>query len=124
MSIFRRSPRLSLAAQTCRYCAAPAEPGTDTCHRHGGEAGRLARDPRRAGYRDAAYLRARRAAIGRAAGKCESCGVPLQYLPNGRPVCEAHHIDGNPLNNELSNLLICCPACHRGARRPVTDGLI
>lgn len=118
MSIFRQSPRLRLSATTCRYCSAPAEPGEETCQAHAGEAGRLARDPRRAGYRDPAYHRARRAAIRRAAGKCEACGRPLHYTPSGRPVCQAHHIDGDPRNNEPANLLVCCPACHRGSRRP------
>lgn len=118
MSVFRQSPRVGLSATTCRYCSAPAEPGTTTCEAHRGEAGRLARDPRRAGYRDPAYWRARRKAIRRAAGKCEACGAALQYLPNGRPVCQTHHIDGDPRNNDPANLLVACPKCHSGARKP------
>ena len=118
MSIFRQSPRLGLSARTCRFCHAPAEPGSDVCQHHFGEAGRLAADPRRAGYRDPAYWRARRKAIQRAAGKCEACGEPIQYLPSGRPQCQTHHIDGDPRNNDPANLLVCCARCHSGSRRP------
>lgn len=118
VSIFRQSPRLTLASRTCRYCAAPAEAGSTTCAAHAGEAGRLARDPRRAGYRDPAYHRARRAALGRAAGKCEACGRDLDRRPNGDLICQTHHVDGDPRHNDPSNLQVCCLACHAGARRP------
>ena len=118
MSVFRRSPRVSLANATCRYCPAPAEAGQQTCAAHAGEAGRLARDPRRAGYRDPAYLRARRAALKRAGGKCEACGRPLGRRADGRPAFQAHHVDGDPRHNDPSNLLVCCSRCHSGARQP------
>ncbi|NLG64896.1 MAG: HNH endonuclease [Actinobacteria bacterium] len=118
MSVFRQSPRLGLSTRTCHYCSAPAEPGTRTCSKHAGEAGRLAADPRRAGYRDPAYHRARRAAIRRSGGRCEACGKQLQHQADGRLICQAHHIDGDPRNNSPSNLLICCPGCHSGSRRP------
>jgi 5-methylcytosine-specific restriction endonuclease McrA len=118
MNVFRQSPRVGLAVATCRYCSAPAEPGSQTCEAHAGEAGRLAADPRRAGYRDPAYQRARRQAIRRAAGRCEACGELLQRLPNGRPVCQTHHIDGDPRNNDPANLLVCCRRCHSGSRHP------
>ena len=42
--------------------------------------------------------------------KCEVCGLEEW---NGQPLAfELHHIDGNRLNNELSNLQILCPNCH------------
>ncbi len=118
MSIFRQSPQLHLSARTCLYCSEPAKPGTNVCEAHAGEAGRLARDPRRAGYRDPAYLRARRAALKRAGGKCEACGQPLGRRADGRPAFQAHHVDGDPRHNDPSNLQVCCLACHAGARRP------
>ena len=118
MSVFRQSPRLGLAERTCRYCSAKAAPGSRTCEAHAGEAGRLAADPRRAGYRDPAYRRARRAALRRAGGRCEACGKPLPRRSDGQPVWQAHHIDGDPRHNEPDNLLVACPACHSGSRRP------
>jgi hypothetical protein len=42
--------------------------------------------------------------------KCESCGNST-WLGNSIPI-ELEHIDGNSLNNELSNLKLLCPNCH------------
>lgn len=42
--------------------------------------------------------------------KCEKCQLENW---NGLPIpLEMHHIDGNSLNNDLSNLQILCPNCH------------
>lgn len=42
--------------------------------------------------------------------KCESCGLEEW---KGKPIpLEVHHIDGDELNSELSNLQILCPNCH------------
>lgn len=42
--------------------------------------------------------------------KCENCGIE-EWL--GQPVnLEVHHIDGDRLNNDLSNLKLLCPNCH------------
>lgn len=42
--------------------------------------------------------------------KCENCGIE-EWL--GQPIkLEAHHIDGDRLNNELNNLQLLCPNCH------------
>lgn len=42
--------------------------------------------------------------------KCEICGLS-EWL--GKPIkLQLHHIDGDHLNNELSNLQILCPNCH------------
>jgi len=43
----------------------------------------------------------------RSKGKCENCGKSLENL---KPLF--HHIDGNPRNNQLSNLKVLCPDCH------------
>jgi hypothetical protein len=122
VSIFSQSTPgpLRLRAPACRYCAAPALPGSDLCAYHASEAARLAAQPLRAGYRDPAYRRARRAALRRAKGRCEACGVELPRRPDGTLVCQTHHLDGNPTNNpkDGSNLLVCCLACHSGARHP------
>lgn len=123
MSIFRQSDGAHIARRSCRYCPAPATVG-DTCAAHAGEAGRLLRDPRRAGYRSPEYRVARRAAIRRARGRCEACGAELPRratsLGTSTVVCQTHHTDGDPTNNppDGSNLLVCCLDCHSGRRAP------
>jgi len=42
--------------------------------------------------------------------KCESCGISTWL--NKNIVCQLHHIDGNPNNNNINNLQILCPNCH------------
>ena len=42
--------------------------------------------------------------------KCEKCGLS-EWL--GKPITlEAHHIDGNRINNTEENLQLLCPNCH------------
>jgi Homeodomain-like domain-containing protein/HNH endonuclease len=42
---------------------------------------------------------------------CESCELDPEW--NGKPLTlELDHIDGDRLNNELSNLRLLCPNCH------------
>jgi len=119
VSVFRQSEAARLERRSCRYCPATADPGSDTCSLHAGEAGRLAADPRRAGYKSSAYRIARRGALRRAKGRCENCGAVLQRR-DGRLSCQTHHRDGDPTNNPAdgSSLLVCCLACHSGGRRP------
>lgn len=120
MSIFRQVRSTRLERRSCRCCPALARPGADTCAAHAGEAGRLIADPRRAGYKSSAYRIARRSALRRAGGHCETCGAALPQRPDGRLVCQTHHLDEDPTNNPAdgSNLLVCCLACHSGRRRP------
>lgn len=43
--------------------------------------------------------------------KCELCG--LEEIWNNLTITlELHHVDGNKMNNQLSNLQILCPNCH------------
>ncbi len=42
--------------------------------------------------------------------KCEKCKMN-KWLDQAMPL-ELHHIDGNHMNNNLSNLQILCPNCH------------
>lgn len=43
--------------------------------------------------------------------KCEECGI--NDIWNNKPInLQLDHIDGNNLNNEISNLKILCPNCH------------
>jgi 5-methylcytosine-specific restriction endonuclease McrA len=47
---------------------------------------------------------------------CQSCGkdVPL----------EIHHKDGDPLNNELVNLVALCRSCHRTVEKYKKNGTV
>lgn len=42
--------------------------------------------------------------------RCSTCGI-TKWCGNEAPL-ELDHIDGNPKNNELTNLRILCPNCH------------
>ncbi len=44
--------------------------------------------------------------------KCEKCGWCEKLEDSKYTPCELHHIDGNPENHLLSNLIILCPNCH------------
>lgn len=44
--------------------------------------------------------------------KCELCGWNEKPEGSIYSTCELHHIDGNPLNHVLSNLIMLCPNCH------------
>lgn len=46
-------------------------------------------------------------------GPCEWCGTP-----NGKDI---HHIDHDPLNNEISNLARICRRCHYRHHNPVVE---
>ena len=120
MSIFPQTGALRLNAPSCRMCSQPVVPGSGLCGYHGSEAFRLVMQPQRRGYRSAAYGRARRAAIRRAKGRCEACGAALEKDARGSWKCQTHHRDSDPTHNVASNLLVCCPPCHAGSRRPAT----
>jgi len=50
-----------------------------------------------------------------AGGVCEQCRKPLNWNDRGKfgqGTWEAHHIDGNPKNDSLSNCEIICWSCH------------
>lgn len=44
--------------------------------------------------------------------KCEKCGWCEKPENSEFTPCELHHIDGNPENHSLSNLILLCPNCH------------
>lgn len=51
--------------------------------------------------------------------RCESCGSNKE--DDGK-VLTVHHIDYNPANNELSNLVVLCQGCHlRRQARELAD---
>ena len=50
----------------------------------------------------------RELALEQAGFKCERCGYD-----RSRDVLETHHRDGNRKNNDLSNLQVLCPTCHK-----------
>jgi len=43
----------------------------------------------------------------RSRGYCEKCRMSLLHVQS-----HIHHIDGNPKNNKLENLILLCPNCH------------
>lgn len=51
-----------------------------------------------------------RAVKTRAGWKCEACRVPINKYPFN---LEAHHIDGNPQNNDRDNLVALCALDHK-----------
>lgn len=118
MSIFPQTPSRGLASRSCRLCARLALPGTDRCELHLTVDARSIEQPGRAGYRSKEYRQACRIADKRADGRCESCGLPLPRREDGRPICQHHHIDGDPTHNDPGNILVCGECCHRGAKRP------
>jgi hypothetical protein len=65
------------------------------------------RRPRRRARGTAEWKAARAAAQRRDGFRCVRCG-----LTNRRTKLEVHHIDGNPLNNDLSNLETLCVRHH------------
>lgn len=44
--------------------------------------------------------------------QCERCGWHEKTIDSEFTPCELHHIDGNPENHKLDNLIILCPNCH------------
>jgi hypothetical protein len=48
-------------------------------------------------------------------GKCERCGKKLAWSDRGSAgvgTWQAHHIDGNPNNDAITNCKILCGPCH------------
>ncbi len=43
--------------------------------------------------------------------KCECCSFMFDWI-NRMRVPEVHHVDGDPSNNNRSNLLVLCIRCH------------
>jgi hypothetical protein len=42
------------------------------------------------------------------------CNFPVKFgIIDGRAVLQVDHVDGNPKNNDPSNLKTYCPCCHR-----------
>lgn len=57
-------------------------------------------------------LKARLISEGIKEDKCERCSWHEKLEDSEFTPCELHHIDGNPENHLLSNLIILCPNCH------------
>ena len=43
---------------------------------------------------------------------CSRCGKDCRNSKNSESVLQVHHIDENPGNNDLENLIPLCAACH------------
>lgn len=43
---------------------------------------------------------------------CQLCGWNTKNPFTNKVPLQIHHIDGNPMNNELTNLQLLCPNCH------------
>lgn len=44
--------------------------------------------------------------------KCQVCGCDLKNPYTGLSILQIHHIDGNCMNTDESNLQLLCPNCH------------
>jgi 5-methylcytosine-specific restriction endonuclease McrA len=66
----------------------------------------------------AEHRRVRARALERAGHRCEDCGITAAELraETGRAL-QAHHLDGNHLNNQDQNIEVLCPPCHARAQR-------
>jgi len=51
---------------------------------------------------------------GRSLNRCEACGYESSHF------LQIHHIDGNPFNNNPTNLMVLCKTCH-GRRHNVEE---
>lgn len=63
---------------------------------------------RPAHYKEGIYVHYRKLALQEYAHKCAVCG-----WDEDEDILEVHHIDENRNNNNLSNLIILCPICHK-----------
>jgi len=43
---------------------------------------------------------------------CARCGKNCRNTNNGQMLLQVHHIDENPTNNEINNLIPLCASCH------------
>ncbi len=59
----------------------------------------------------------------RSGDRCESCRLGLDCVERLKEDLESHiyHIDGNPKNNEISNLVLLCPNCHSKAMEKLSE---
>ena len=43
---------------------------------------------------------------------CAKCGINCRDVKNKKKVLQVHHIDENPGNNDIENLIPLCATCH------------
>ena len=43
---------------------------------------------------------------------CAKCGANCRNIKNNKTILQVHHIDENPGNNNLQNLIPLCASCH------------
>ena len=43
---------------------------------------------------------------------CAKCGTNCRNIKNNKTILQVHHIDENPGNNNLQNLIPLCASCH------------
>jgi len=59
----------------------------------------------------------------RSGAKCEGYRLGLECAAKltGDLAPRIHHIDGDPQNNELGNLVLLCPTCHTGVMERLSE---
>ena len=104
----------------CPYCYRVVPAGR-TCPCRNRDAKRKVREPWRARYRDAEYIRNRQTAIERQHGRCKDCGRVAARWDGARWITKGigevdHEV---PLSrggtNDAANLALRCLHCHRRA---------
>lgn len=94
---------------SCTELADPTAGGY--CLEHKRERERFKRSTSSAAYQRPEYRRARRALLAKYGPTCWTCET------SSNPT--AHHIDGNPYNNRLTNLAVICQSCHGRLEREI-----
>lgn len=66
-----------------------------------------------------AWARARKARLQRDGYQCQRCGLTKSQVDKAGGRLEVHHLDSDPENNVIVNLLSVCSSCHRALEEEI-----
>jgi 5-methylcytosine-specific restriction endonuclease McrA len=69
-------------------------------------------------HHDPAYQQVRRRVLARDHHTCQRCGITAAQLKGTGKGLETHHLDGDPNNHAMANLVTACFDCHRKVLQP------